>query len=77
MVHEHGMRVVMWSVDPSDWSQPGEDKIIGTILRDAKAGGVIVCHDMHAQTANALPRVLDGLLERGLTSVTMSTLMVG
>ena len=74
-VHNRGMRVVEANVDPSDWSQPGEDKIIEVITRDAKPGAIVICHDMHAQTANAIATVLDRLVAAGLTPVTLSKLM--
>jgi len=75
LVTRRGMRVVMGNVDPADWSQPGEDKIIEVITRDARPGAIAICHDMHAQTANAVGRVLDNLIAAGLTPVTLSALL--
>jgi peptidoglycan/xylan/chitin deacetylase (PgdA/CDA1 family) len=75
MVRGLGLRTVMWNVDPGDWAQPGEDKIISTILRETQAGAIILCHDRHPQTANAIGVILDGLLERGFRPVTLSVLM--
>jgi peptidoglycan/xylan/chitin deacetylase (PgdA/CDA1 family) len=75
VVNSRGMRIVGGNVDPADWSQPPEEQIIGVVARDAKPGAIIVCHDMHAQTANAAGRILDGLLGAGLSPVTLSTLM--
>jgi peptidoglycan/xylan/chitin deacetylase (PgdA/CDA1 family) len=59
-----GLRVVLWSVDSRDWAQPGEDKIVDTILTQTKAGSIIHCHELHRQTVDCLSRVLDQLLER-------------
>lgn len=70
-----GMGIVTGNVDPRDWSQPGEDHILSVVVRDASPGSIIICHDMHAQTANAVGPMLDRLLEKGLAPVTMSTLM--
>jgi peptidoglycan/xylan/chitin deacetylase (PgdA/CDA1 family) len=75
LVHDLGMRIVMWSVDPRDWSQPGEDQILSCILRDTTAGSIILCHDKYAQNANATGPVLDGLLAREFKLVSLSTLM--
>ena len=69
---QHQLGVVLWSVDPRDWSQPGEDAIVETILRDTHAGSIILCHDLHAQTARCVGRVLDGLLERHFVFAKMS-----
>lgn len=75
LVTRHDMRIVFWNVDPRDWSQPGVDKISGKILADSAAGSIVLCHDVHAQTADALGAVLDGLLERGLAVSTLSDLL--
>ena len=77
LVHSRGMRIVSGNVDPRDWSQPGEEHIIDVIARDAKSGAIIICHDMHAQTANAIGTVLDKLIAAGLTPVTLTSLMAG
>jgi peptidoglycan/xylan/chitin deacetylase (PgdA/CDA1 family) len=59
-----GLRVVLWSVDSRDWAQPGEDKITETILSQTKGGSIILCHELHRQTADCLDRVLDEFLVR-------------
>ena len=56
---------MFWSVDPGDWAQPGETKIVETILKETKSGSIVLCHDMHAQTANCVGQILDGLLSKG------------
>ncbi len=75
LVVQKGFGVVEWSVNPSDWAQPGEEKMISTILTETQAGSIIVCHDMHDQTANAVGRILDGLVERKFHLVTLSSLL--
>lgn len=75
LVHSRGMRVAMWTVDTKDWSEPGEEQILAAVFRDPKPGAIILCHDNHAQTANAVGPMLDGLLQRGFTPVTLSELM--
>jgi len=75
MLKAKNLGIVLWNVDPGDWAQPGEAKIIGTILAQITPGAVIVCHDRHLQTANSLPAMLDGLLARGFKPVTISTLL--
>ena len=67
--------VVLWSVDPRDWSQPGATRIVDTVLSQTKSGAIILCHDLHRQTAQSIPRILDGLLERGFNFVALSTLI--
>jgi len=74
LVARHGMRPVLGNASTRDWSEPGEDKILSTILT-APAGSIIICHDFAEQTANCLGRALDSLLERGIVPVTLTTLL--
>ena len=75
MLARRGMGIVLWNVDPADWSQPGEDKIISKILAETTAGSIVLCHDVSQQTANCVGPILDGLLQRGFHFATLSTLM--
>ncbi len=69
-----GLGVTLWSVDPRDWAQPGADKIAQLILAETRPGSIVLMHDLHAQTADALPRILDGLMERGFEFTTITGL---
>lgn len=63
-----GMRPVYWSVDPRDWSQPGVDAIIDSVLKNIEPQGIILLHDgggNREQTIAALPEIIDALLEEG------------
>jgi peptidoglycan/xylan/chitin deacetylase (PgdA/CDA1 family) len=72
---QKGLGIVLWSVDPQDWAQPGEAKIAGTVLAETKPGSIILCHDLHRQTADGVGAILDGLLERGFAFTTLSELL--
>jgi len=75
IVQKAGLRVALWNVDPADWSQPGEEKIVETVLAESKPGSIILCHDLHQQTADCLGPILDGLAERGFTFNSLSELL--
>jgi peptidoglycan/xylan/chitin deacetylase (PgdA/CDA1 family) len=76
MVHaEFGYPTILWSVDPLDWKRPGASVITSRILSGTTAGGIVLAHDLHAQTVDAMPATLDGLLRRGFTFVTVSQLL--
>ena len=77
LVTQRGMRIVHANVDPSDWSKPGEEKIIEAIARDAKPGAIVLCHDFSEQTSNAIGRVLDNLIAARLQPVSLTTLLAG
>ncbi len=73
--NEFGMPTILWSVDPLDWKRPGASVITSRILSGTSAGGIVLAHDLHAQTVDAMPATLDGLLSRGFQFVTVSQLL--
>ncbi|MES2923325.1 MAG: polysaccharide deacetylase family protein [Verrucomicrobiota bacterium] len=76
IVHsEFGYPVIMWSVDPLDWKNRNSSVITSRILADASSGGIVLAHDLHATTVDAMPATLDGLLRRGFKFVTVSQLL--
>jgi peptidoglycan-N-acetylglucosamine deacetylase len=76
MVHaEFGYPTILWSVDPLDWKRPGASVITSRILSGTTAGGIVLAHDLHAQTVDSMPATLDGLLHRGFKFVTVSQLL--
>jgi peptidoglycan/xylan/chitin deacetylase (PgdA/CDA1 family) len=65
---ELGLRPLDWSVDPRDWSRPGTDHIVDTVLGHTHTGSIILEHDGggdRSQTVAALGRFLPRLLEQG------------
>jgi peptidoglycan/xylan/chitin deacetylase (PgdA/CDA1 family) len=76
LVHaEFGYPTILWSVDPLDWKRPGSGVITSRILSGTSSGGIVLAHDLHAQTVDAMPATLDGLLRRGFKFVTVSQLL--
>ncbi len=57
-------RIILWDVDPRDWSSPGASVIASRVL-SAVHPGAIVCMHLRPQTAQALPAILSGLKSRG------------
>jgi peptidoglycan/xylan/chitin deacetylase (PgdA/CDA1 family) len=73
---EFGATTVLWDVDTGDWQLPGADAIAEQALR-ARNGSIVLCHDGggdRSQTAAAVPRIIEGLLNRGLRLVTVAEL---
>jgi peptidoglycan/xylan/chitin deacetylase (PgdA/CDA1 family) len=61
-------RVVLWDVDPRDWTRPLPGRIASTVVRKARAGSIILLHTLPG-TAEALPAIIAGLRNRGLEPV--------
>jgi len=72
---EFGYPIILWSVDPLDWKRPGPSVVCARILSATTPGSIVLAHDLHAQTVDAMPATLDGLLQRGFKFVTVSQLL--
>lgn len=75
------MKVILWSVDPDDWKDPGPQVVKERILSGwkesagAKPGAIILSHDIHKGTVESMPATLDALLAKGYKFVTVSELL--
>jgi peptidoglycan-N-acetylglucosamine deacetylase len=72
---QFGLSIIMWSVDPFDWKRPGASVIEQRILAGARPGSIILSHDIHKQTVDAMPATLDALAQKGFKFVTVSQLI--
>jgi peptidoglycan/xylan/chitin deacetylase (PgdA/CDA1 family) len=66
---------IMWSVDPLDWKRPGASVITSRMLAGTTPGAILLAHDLHAGTVDAMPATIDGLLNKGYKFVTVSQLL--
>ncbi|EHK52329.1 chitooligosaccharide deacetylase NodB [Allomesorhizobium alhagi] len=74
-----GLAALHWSVDPRDWSRPGVDAIVDTVLASVRPGAIALLHDgcppdeltqctdagLRDQTVTALSRLISALHDRG------------
>ncbi|GAA3676774.1 hypothetical protein GCM10022224_046250 [Nonomuraea antimicrobica] len=68
-----GLAQIMWNVDTMDW----RDRVSSVVARragSAKPGSIILLHDIHRSTVDAVPEMLDTLGRKGYTFVTVSEL---
>lgn len=72
---EFGYPTIMWAVDPRDWQRPGPSVVTSRILSNTTPGAIVLAHDLHSQTVDAMPGTLDGLLRKGYKFVTVSQLL--
>jgi len=70
-----GMHVIMWSLDTLDWKHPPPDEIVKRTLKKVKNGDIILMHDIHAGSIEAMPGLVDGLAKLGYKMVTVSELI--
>jgi len=72
---QFGLNIILWSVDPFDWKRPGASVITQRILSQVRPGAIILSHDIHKQTVDAMPATLDALIAKGYKFVTVSQLI--
>ena len=66
---------IMWDVDSLDWKSKNEASILTEIQRQVRNGSIILMHDIHAETVNALPKIIDYLKEQGYHFVTVPEML--
>ncbi|GAA1576006.1 hypothetical protein GCM10009827_117330 [Dactylosporangium maewongense] len=60
-----GMTSISWTVDPRDWSGPGVQSVVNTVLTKTRPGGIVLLHDgAGPQTVAALRTILPDLAGR-------------
>jgi peptidoglycan/xylan/chitin deacetylase (PgdA/CDA1 family) len=72
---EFGYRIIIWDVDPLDWKRPGANVVRERIVRETRPGSIILSHDIHPPTIEAMPSTFDELQAKGFKFVTVSELL--
>lgn len=70
----HGMHPVLWEVDPQDWLYRNSATVTQNVVDLAGPGDVILLHDIHQTSVDAVPMIIDSLHERGYTFATLDDL---
>ena len=66
------MCIAFWQIDTEDWSTRSADSTYRAIMKQAKNGAIILCHDIYSTTADAIERAVPELIEQGYQLVTLS-----
>src|SRR5436309_11414472 len=72
---EFGYQIILWDVDPNDWKRPGPAVVRNRILQETRPGSIVLSHDIHPGTIEAMPSTLDALEAKGFKFVTVSELI--
>lgn len=67
-----GHRVVLWNVDSKDWKLRSPQEIAHRVLTQVRNGTVVLAHDIHATTVEAMIIIFPALLALGYQLVTVS-----
>lgn len=69
VLRSEGVRsIILWDIDTLDWTRPGADRIVRTVISRARPGQIVLLHDGgadRAQTVTALDTILRELYAEG------------
>lgn len=68
------LEVVLWNVDTKDWKYKNVNTIVNNALTNVKDGSIILMHDTHERTSEAVKILVPKLIEKGYQLVTISEL---
>lgn len=66
---------ISYEVDSRDYLDPGKSAVIRNVMSKVKNGSIVSLHFGHQNTVQALPALLEQLHAKGLTPVTLTTLL--
>lgn len=69
-----GTPLILWSVDTLDWKYKNTDSIMSYTLSEVYDGAIILMHDIHPTSVDAVPTLIDTLRSDGYEFVTVSEL---
>ncbi len=72
---ELNMIPVLWTVDPLDWCSTSVSSITKTVVSEAEENDIILMHDYYATTVTAALNIVDELLAKGYTFVTVEEIL--
>jgi len=65
---------ILWNIDTRDWEHRNPAQTIQNTLNEVKDGSIILMHDVHSPTVEAVEQLIPMLLDRGYQLVTVSEL---
>lgn len=74
LLRDYGLNIVLWSVDPLDWKRPGAAEVARRLVEGARPGAILLAHDIHPGTIEAIPEVIAQLKSQGYTFATVGQL---
>ena len=75
MKEQLDMFVVLWDVDPLDWSVQNTDLVTERVLKQVKENDIILLHDIFDTSVDAAVRIVDALQQEQYEFVTVDELL--
>ena len=75
-VRSIGMEPIQWDVDSLDWKEIPADEIVQRVTGKVQPGSIVLFHNAALHTPEALPTILETLIQEGYTFVPISQLIL-
>ena len=78
LIEKRGYKLVIWSLDPKDWTGVSAEKMVSTAMKQVQGGDILLFHDYISgqnNTITAIEQLIPQLLDSGYQFVTVSELM--
>lgn len=69
-----GMPIIHWDVDSMDWKLKDSNSIVNRVINDVQSGSIILLHDIHESSVDAVHKIIRNLSDQGYKFVTVSEL---
>lgn len=75
VAENYTLPIIMWSADSRDWESRNPSAILETVMFKSAPGGIVLLHDVHETTADALPSIISSLRNQGYEFVTVTEIL--
>ena len=75
-VRSIGMEPIQWDVDSLDWKEIPAEEIVQRVTGKVQPGSIVLFHNAALHTPEALPSILETLIQEGYTLVPISQLIL-
>ena len=76
-VRSMGMEPIQWDVDSLDWKDLSAGEITSRVVSRVQPGSIVLFHNAALHTPEALPAIIESLLQEGYTFVPVSGQILG
>lgn len=66
-----GKPMILWTIDPEDWKVKNAAVVRQKVVANAFDGAIILLHDIHPTTVDAVPGIIDDLSQAGYEFLTV------
>ena len=75
-VRSIGMEPIQWDVDSLDWKDLAASEIVQRVTSKVQPGSIVLFHNAALHTPEALPSIIQSLLQEGYTFVPISQIIL-